>query len=86
MYAVIWKTALLDRLADIYVAAEVDERERMAAGIEALNARLADDPSDVGESRVGGYRVAFTPLLRVSFHVDPVRRQVRVTDLVRIRR
>ena len=83
MYTVIWKSLLLDRLAAIYFAADVAERERMAVGVEAFNAQLAADPLDVGESRVGGYRVAFPPLLKVSFHVDEANRRVRVTDVIR---
>lgn len=54
MYAAIWKSFLLDRLAAFYVDADRADRERMAAGGEAFNARLAADPLDVGESRVGG--------------------------------
>lgn len=83
MYTVIWKSLLLNRLADIYVAADVSERERMAVGVEGFNAQLAADPLDVGESRVGAYRVAFPPLLKVSFHVDEANRRVRVTDVIR---
>ncbi len=83
MYTVIWKSLLLDRLADIYVTADASERERMAAGVEEFNAQLAADPLDVGESRVGGYRVAFPPLLKVSFHVNEANSRVRVTDVIR---
>ena len=83
MFEYRWLEAALDRLADIYVTAGPVERERMAAGVEAFNARLAADPLDVGESRVGGYRVAFPPLLRVYFHVDEATRRVRVTDVIR---
>lgn len=54
MYTVIWKTLLLDRLAVIYLAADPAEREQMAAGVEAFNARLATDPLDVGESGSAG--------------------------------
>ena len=76
MYAVIWKTFLLDRLADIYVSAEPEERTRMAAGLTSFNERVAADPYEVGESREEGYRVAFPALLRVSFHVDRAARRV----------
>ena len=78
-----WLESTLDKLADIYVAADAAERERMAAGVEAFNARLAVAPLDIGESRVSGYRVAFPPLLRVYFHVDESNRRVRVTDVIR---
>jgi hypothetical protein len=83
MFTVIWKTATLDRLADLYVAAGVPDRDRMAAGVDALNARLAADPLDVGESRSGVLRLAFPPLLAVSFLVDEANRVVRVTGVSR---
>ena len=81
MFEYRWLEAALDKLAAIYVAADASERDRMAAGVEAFNAQLAADPLDVGESRVGGYRVAFPVLLRIYFHVDEGRHRVRVTDV-----
>jgi hypothetical protein len=81
MFAVVWKTAALDHLADLYVAAE--EKDRMADGVEALNARLADDPLAEGEARSSGFRLTFPPLLAVLFHVDEVNRVVRVTAVSR---
>ena len=48
MFALIWKIATLDVLADLYVAAGPGERERMAAGVEALNARRRSSPHDEG--------------------------------------
>ncbi|HET6573903.1 MAG TPA: hypothetical protein VFG68_09895 [Fimbriiglobus sp.] len=83
MFEYRWLETTLDELANLYVAADRPEWERMAAGVERLNARLAADPLDVGESRGGGYRVAFLPLLMVSFHVDEVNRIVRVTAVSR---
>ena len=83
MYAVVWKDAALDELADVYVAADPADRARMAAGVEALNTRLAADPLDEGESRGGTRRIAFPDLLAVSFTIDPVDRVVRVTAVAR---
>jgi hypothetical protein len=52
MYEVIWRLAMLDRLADLYVAAaDPGHRDRIAAGVEAFNRQTANDPFDVGESR-----------------------------------
>jgi hypothetical protein len=47
-YRVVWRVEMLDALAALYVAATPDERDRMAAGVEALNRRLADSPFDAG--------------------------------------
>lgn len=78
-----WLEAALDQLAEIYVAADSSERDRIASGVEAFNARLASAPLDEGESRMGGYRVAFPPLLRVYFRVDERTHRVRVADVTR---
>ncbi|MBA4191694.1 MAG: hypothetical protein C0467_27255 [Planctomycetaceae bacterium] len=81
MFKYLWLEATLDKLADIYITLDVSQRDRVAAGIELFNQQLATDPLEVGESRVGGFRVAFPPLLKVSFHVDVTNRRVRVTDV-----
>jgi hypothetical protein len=83
MFEYRWLESVLDKVAEIYVALEGPDRDRMASGIEAFDARLAADPFDVGESRAGGFRVAFPPLLEVVFHIDEATRQVRVTDVAR---
>jgi hypothetical protein len=79
MYTVIWRTTALDRLADLYVAASVADRERLATGVEALNSQLAHDPLAIGESRAGDRRIAFTDYLVVRYRVDTVQRVARVT-------
>lgn len=81
MFALTWSNIALDQLADAYVAAPTEDRERMAAAIEALNARLRTDPLAVGESRVGGFRVVFVPRLAILFHVSEAERTVRVVRL-----
>jgi plasmid stabilization system protein ParE len=83
VFTLSWSNKALDDLADIYVAAEPTERVRIAAGVDALNARLRSDPLDEGESRSGGTRVTFPALLTVIFHVSEPQREVRVT---RVRR
>ena len=85
-FTVIWKSTALDRLADIYVASSDTVRQRMAGGVENLNRQLEQDPLDVGESRHSGYRVAFPPLLMVTFSVDESSREVRVVHVVRFGR
>lgn len=83
MYEYRWLDSALDKLAAVYVAADVPTRDRMAAGVEQFNARLAADPLGMGESRVGWYRIAFPPLLQVYYHVDAANRRVRVVDVIR---
>ncbi len=63
MFESLWLESALDQLAVIYIAVDAQNRTRLAEGVERLNNRLASDPLDVGESRAGGFRVAFTPLL-----------------------
>lgn len=81
MWALSWPDVLLDLLADYYVAAAPDLRQRMAAGVEGLNTRLRSDPLDVGESRERGFRIAFAPGLVVLFRVDVAARKVVISDV-----
>jgi hypothetical protein len=83
MFSVIWNVTVLDRLADLYVAATAVDRQQMADGIEALNRRRADDPLAVGESRGGNARVAFPDLLIVRYRVDAAAGVVRVVGVSR---
>lgn len=83
MFALIWPDPTLDALADIYLAATPAERAWMAAAVDGLNARLRSDPLNEGESRSGGFRLVFIPLLTVLFHVTTADNIVRV---VRVRR
>ena len=78
MFTLIWLDRALDQLADIYVAADPADRARMAAAINALNARLRADPLAEGESRVGDRRITFIPSLSVAFRVSLSDRTVRV--------
>jgi hypothetical protein len=79
MFTLNWEGMALDQLADVYVAATAEERERIA--VEALNARLRADPLAVGESRVGGFRITFVPRLTILLHVSEASRTVRVIRL-----
>ncbi|MBX9579728.1 MAG: hypothetical protein K2X87_05410 [Gemmataceae bacterium] len=81
MWALTWPVVLLDRLAVAYVAADPDLRERMARGVEALNARLRADPLSVGESRDHGFRIACPTGLVVYFRVDAAARTVVISDV-----
>ena len=83
MFRCDWFATALDELADIYVHAEVVERDRIGDGVAAFNSRVADDPFAVGESRDYDFRIAFPPLLCVYFRVSVSDRQVRVTRVTR---
>ena len=83
MFALLWVEYAMNGLADVYIAASPEERERIAAGVEAVNARLRTDPSDEGESREGGGRITFPPLLAVGFHVSEDERVVQVRGVRR---
>ena len=61
----------LDKLADIYVEATPAERDAIGRCVERVNAQLAVDPHDPGESRGPGRRVWFTPPLVVAYDLPP---------------
>lgn len=83
MFALIWWNAALDQLADVYVSATPAERARIAAAVDALNARLRADPLAEGESRSGGRRIAFIALAAIGFHVSEADRVVQVFSVKR---
>ena len=83
MFEYRWLRSVLDKLADIYVSTDVPDRDRIVAGVEMFNLKLATDPLSIGESRGDGYRVAFLPLLLVYFHVDEANLRVQITDVSR---
>ncbi len=83
MFRYHWFATALDKLADICVSADGEERDRIADGLKTFNAHLASDPLGLGESREIGFRVAFPPLLAVYFWVDKSTREVRVMNLIR---
>jgi hypothetical protein len=83
-YAVVWRRVVLDMLADHYITLPLADQRLAAAGVASLNSRLASDPFEVGEGRDDDSdRIAFLPLLCVSFEVDPASRTVRVTGVSR---
>lgn len=80
MYAVIWRDAALDQLADAWVATDAAGRVAIDQAVQRLNAELATDPATFGESRTGRRRVAFDAPCGISFVVDdPMPGAVRVT-------
>jgi len=83
MFTVVWTSWALDKLAEDYVVMDLPGQDRLAAKIDALNHRLAQNPLDEGESRTGNYRVTFVEFLTVRFTVDLEDRVARVYDVRR---
>jgi plasmid stabilization system protein ParE len=81
-----WVESALDRLANIFVAANPAERDAIEAAALNVNAELAAGPSALGESRSGGRRLWFVDLLAVIFRVVPNKGRVVVLDVARSRR
>lgn len=78
MYPVIWRNLALDELADAIVAADLPTQDRIEKAVLALNARLARDPHNFGESRPARYRIAFHAPVGILFDIDPPTQAVRV--------
>ena len=54
MSVVLWRDRALDQLADVYVAASIEERNDLGTEVDYVNRRLAGNGLFEGESR-GGY-------------------------------
>lgn len=83
MYDVVWTDHAYDDLADVWVAAQSETRDRIETALRKLTAELNDDPDEVGESRDGLRRIAVRPPLVVVFRVESVARTVRVNHVWR---
>jgi len=76
-----WTESALDRLADLYVAVDRQEQDRIESTVQTINRMLADDPSSLGESRSGSRRVWFQDPLMIIFRIDPKERLVVVSHV-----
>ena len=79
MFAVIWYNSALDALADAVVQADLPTRDTIEQAVIRLNTNLAADPTNLGESRLGGRRIAFEQPCAILFRVDNASGVVRVT-------
>ena len=70
MNPAVWLETALDQLADIWVQVDPAERGRIEAAVHRINATLADDPHEAGESRPGDVRILCSPPLTVRFRVE----------------
>jgi hypothetical protein len=86
-YAVVWPDAAIDRLALAYLAARRDDRgEAFRRAVDALEAHLAADPSELGESRPGEARIVHRLPAGLRFRVDETARFVVVLDVIYVGR
>jgi hypothetical protein len=78
-YAVRWQPRARRQLADAYLTARAAGHGRSVTQASAqIDALLADDPGQAGESRGGRNRVLFVWPLVVHYQIVPRRRQVIV--------
>jgi hypothetical protein len=56
-------------------------RHAIRSAADQIDAALARDPNQCGESRDSGHRIMLVSPLGVLFHVDENRRQVRVLSV-----
>ncbi len=75
-YTVVWKPAAERHLMEIWMRA--DNRDAIARAADNLDASLAHDPDEQGESREEGVRVTFVAPLGINFEIAASDRQVRV--------
>jgi plasmid stabilization system protein ParE len=86
MNRVEWADAARDQLADIWVQATPDERDRIEQVVLAVERDLADDPYGVGEARGGRWRFVFRGPLSFWFEISPSGSRVRIGKVLRPRR
>jgi hypothetical protein len=81
-----WTHSALDHLADLFVAADPEGRTAIERAVLEANAKLADDPWELGESRRNRYDRAWSvPRLSLLFQIDPTSETVTVYHVARSR-
>lgn len=80
-FTVVWLPGAEQELAALWNNAE--DRARIAAAADHMDAALAWDPVSFGESRGGITRIAFVAPLAVLFDLDMADRRVTIWDLWR---
>jgi hypothetical protein len=78
-----WTESALDLLADLFVAVDLSEQRELEKIVVRINATLAADPWELGESRSGGWRVWFVDPLMVIFHATSADGRVIVLHVAR---
>ena len=80
-FTVVWKPAAERHLMEIWMLAA--DRDAVAKAADALDAMLAFNADQKGESREEGTRVTFVAPLGIDFEVSVDDRQVRVLSVWR---
>jgi hypothetical protein len=83
-YTVVWLKSAEAKLASIWN--EAADRNAVTQASHSIDAQLAMDPQNCGESRPENLRVYFVPPLAVTFSIQADDRIVRVADVWRSRR
>jgi hypothetical protein len=78
-YRVVWDANAESDLKTIWALS--DDTDRLAEALFHLDATLATDPYDVGESREGAKRIGFEEDLIYEFLVDDQNRLVIITAI-----
>ena len=78
-YVVVWLTAAETELAAVWVASP--RQAEVTAAVANLDQHLATDPSDLGESRDQGRRIAFSEPIAMLFRVYENSKTVVVTQV-----
>ena len=81
-----WTESAWDRLADMVTDSDLAEQDRIEAAVLRINAALAADPSELGESRAGPWRIWFAEQMMVRFRIVPTEGRVVVAHVARSRR
>jgi plasmid stabilization system protein ParE len=82
-YEVTWSPLAEAQLAELWLS--TSDRSRVTRAAAAIDAQLARDPHNVGESRAGETRIAFEAPIAVLFHLDDERQEVVILRIWGIR-
>jgi hypothetical protein len=78
-YTVSWSRSAEDELAAIWLASS--RRSDVTKAAQALDGALRSRPFDVGESRMGDFRIHFSEPLGILYRVLPAQHRVLVAHV-----
>jgi hypothetical protein len=84
-FRVVWQPVARDSLAEFWLQSNSEVRRLIGQAANKIDQLLSNDPLSEGESRPGGRRIMFVPLLAVVFHVDQSANTVYVLSVWPIR-
>jgi hypothetical protein len=86
MFTVLWGLEAMEDLTRLWTQADSPLRKAITVATHQMDKKLANDPENTGESRIGNERIDFVFPLSFRFDVDQSNKTVRVLQVWRFQK